>query len=83
MRSHCLTYLKEEIQEEQAVRKLEPFREFLTVAAQCSDKVINYSSIAREVGTHVPTVQTYFQILEDSYIGFFFFFSSSLPSISS
>ena len=70
LRSYCLTYVREEIQEEQVVRRLEPFREFLSVAAQSSGKVINYSSIAREVGAHVPTVQNYFQILEDSYLGF-------------
>lgn len=70
LRSYCLTYIKEEIIAEQIVRKLEPFREFLTVAAQSSGKIINYSSIARDVGAQVPTVQTYFQILEETYIGF-------------
>lgn len=70
LRSYCLTYVKEEINAEQIVRKLEPFREFLTVAAQSSGKIINYSSIARDVGAQVPTVQTYFQILEETYIGF-------------
>ncbi len=71
LRSYGLTYVKEEIQAEQIVRKLEPFRNFLTVAAQMSGKVLNYSAIAREVGVQVPTVQTYYQILEDTYIGFF------------
>ena len=70
LRSYCLTYVKEEIQVEQIVRKLEPFREFLGVAAQMSGKIINYSAIAREVGAQVPTVQSYFQILEDTYLGF-------------
>lgn len=70
LRSYCLTYVREEIQAEQVVRKLEPFREFLSVAAQSSGKLINYSHIARDVGAQVPTVQTYFQILEDTYLGF-------------
>lgn len=70
LRSYCLTYIKEEIQTEQVVRKLEPFREFLAVAAQSSGKIINYSSIGRDVGAQVPTVQNYFQILEDTHLGF-------------
>ena len=65
LRSYCLTYIKEEIVAEQLVRNLEPFREFLTVAAQCSGKVINYSNISRDVGVQSPTVKTYFQILEE------------------
>jgi predicted AAA+ superfamily ATPase len=71
LRSYYLTYIREEIQQEQTVRKLEPFREFLAVAAQCSGKIINFSAIAREVGVQVTTVQNYYQILEDTYIGFF------------
>lgn len=70
LRSYCFTYIKEEIQTEQLVRKLEPFREFLSVAAQMSGKLVNYSAIARDVGAQVPTVQTYYQILEDTYLGF-------------
>jgi uncharacterized protein len=70
LRSYCLTYIKEEIQGEQVVRKLEPFRGFLEIAAQTSGKIVNFANIAREVGVHIPTVQTYFQILEDTYLGF-------------
>jgi uncharacterized protein len=70
LRSYSLTYVKEEIQAEQVLRKLAPFREFLTVSAQMAGKVINFSSIARDVGAHVPTVQSYYQILEDTYLGF-------------
>ena len=70
LRAYAHTYLREEITQEQVVRRLEPFRRFLAVAAQMSGQVINFSSIAREAGTTVPTVQTYFQILEDTLIGF-------------
>ncbi len=70
LRSYSLTYIREEIQAEQVVRRLEPFREFLAVAAQVSGKIVNYSTISREVGAQVPTVQSYFQILEDTYLGF-------------
>ena len=71
LKSYCLTYLKEEIASEQIVRKLDPFRSFLPIAAQMSGKVINFSKIAREVGVDTVTVQNYFQILEDTLLGFF------------
>ncbi len=38
LRSYALTFLKEEIQAEQVVRNLNPFRRFLEVAAQSSGK---------------------------------------------
>ncbi len=70
LRTYAHTYLKEEITEEQVVRRLDPFRRFLVVAAQMSGQIINFSKIAREVGASTPTVQTYFQILEDTLVGF-------------
>ncbi len=69
--SYSLTYLKEEIQSEQIVRKLDPFRLFLEVSAQMNGKIINFSKIAREVGVDTTTVQNYFAILEDTLIGFY------------
>jgi predicted AAA+ superfamily ATPase len=65
------TYLKEEIWTEQFVRNLDPFRRFLEVAAQSNGKIINYSNIARDVGTSDKNVQNYFSILEDTLLGFF------------
>ncbi len=70
LRSYALTYIKTEIQEEQWVRKIEPFRRFLPIAAQMNGQPINASSIARDVGVDVTTVQSYFEILEDTLIGF-------------
>lgn len=71
LESYCLTYLKEEIQQEQIVRKLEPFRYFLEVSAQMNGKVVNFSKIAKEVGVDTTTVQNYYSILEDTLIGFY------------
>lgn len=71
LKSYCFTYIKEEIQMEQLVRKLEPFRDFLEVAAQMSGKIINASSIAKDVGVDTVTVQSYYKILEETYIGFY------------
>jgi predicted AAA+ superfamily ATPase len=64
------TYLKEEIWAEQLVRKLDPFRRFLEIAALHSGKIINANKISRDVGADPKTVQTYFQILEDTLLGF-------------
>lgn len=71
LRSYADTYLKEEIWNEQIIRKLDPFRRFLEVAAQCNGKIINYSNIARDVGVDAKTIKEYFHILEDTMIGFF------------
>ena len=67
--AYTLTYLKEEIQVEQVVRNLDPFRKFLEVSAQMNTKIINYSKIARDVGVDANTVKSYFQILEDTLLG--------------
>ncbi len=70
LRAYALTYLKEEVWAEHLLRKLDPFRSFLEVAAQCNGQVVNYSNVARDVGVDVKTVQSYFQILEDTLLGF-------------
>lgn len=70
LRAYTQTYLKEEILEEQVIRKLEPFRRFLEVAAQNTGMIINYENIARDVGATSKTVQSYYQILEDTLVGF-------------
>lgn len=71
LRSYSDTYLKEEIWNEQVIRKLHPFRRFLEVAAQCNGKIINFANIARDVGVDGKTIKEYFCILEDTMIGFF------------
>lgn len=70
LRAYALTYLKEEIAAEQVTRRLDPFREFLEVAAQANGTIVNYANIARDVGVDPKTVVSYFQILEDTLIGF-------------
>jgi uncharacterized protein len=70
LRAYALTYLKEEVWGEHLVRKLDPFRKFIEIAAQCSGEIINFANIARDVGADIKTVQSYFEILEDTLIGF-------------
>lgn len=70
LRAYTNTYIKEEIKEEQIVRKLDPFRRFLEIAAQTNGEIVNYTNISRDVGADPKTVQSYFEILEDTLTGF-------------
>ena len=68
--SYVETYFREEIVSEQIIRNVKPFRYFLEVASQSNAKIINNSKIARDIGVETSTVQNYFEILEDTLIGF-------------
>lgn len=63
-------YLKEEIKEEALVRNLGAFQRFLEVAAICDGEVVNNNNIAQECGISATTVSGYFDILEDTLIGY-------------
>ncbi len=71
LKSYALTYLKEEIQLEQFVRKIEPFRKFLDVAAQSNGEILNFARLAREAGIDQKSVERYFELLSDTLIGFY------------
>lgn len=70
LRAYAMTYLKEEVWAEHLIRKLDPFRRFLEVAAQCNGEIVNCANIARDVGTDHKTVSAYFEILADTLLGF-------------
>jgi len=70
LKAYTQTYLKEEIITEQIVRNLPPFRRFLDVAVHANAHVINYSNIARDINSDPKTVSGYYDILEDTLIGF-------------
>lgn len=69
--SYGNTYLKQEVWAEQLIRKLDPFRKFLRVAAQQNGRILNFSNVARDVGVDPKIVKNYFSILEDTLVGFF------------
>lgn len=71
LQAYTQTYLKEEVWIEQFIRKLDPFRKFLEVCAQCNGKIINVANLANDVGVDAKTINAYFSILEDTLIGFF------------
>jgi len=63
-------YLKEEIKEEALVRDLGAFQRFLEVAALTDGEMVNYNNIAQDCGVSATTVSAYFDILEDTLIGY-------------
>ncbi len=70
LKAYVYTYMEKEIQQEQWVKKLEPFHKFLQIAAQMNTKIINKSKIAKQVGVESTTIESYFEILEDTLLGF-------------
>jgi len=70
LRSYIADYLKEEIIAEALIQNIPAFNEFLRVAAITSSELINYVNIGRETGVSHKVVRTYFDILEDTYLGF-------------
>ncbi len=70
LKAYANTYLREEVIEEQIVRNLPPFRRFLDIAGAHTTEIINYSNIARDIDSDPKTVSRYFDILEDTLLGF-------------
>ena len=63
-------YLKEEIKEEALVRNLDAFQRFLEAAALTDGEMVNNNNIAQDCGVSATTVSAYFDILEDTLIGY-------------
>jgi predicted AAA+ superfamily ATPase len=61
-------YLKEEIAAEALTRNLAAFARFLDVVGIMNGQLVNYASIASDVGVDAKTVRSYFEILEDTMI---------------
>jgi len=70
LRSYAETYLREEVQAEALVRNLGGFARFLDVAAAQCGELLNSSAVARDAALSARTVREYFQILEDTLLGF-------------
>ena len=68
--AYIQVYLKEEIKEEALVRNLDSFQRFLDVAALTDGEMVNNNNIAQDCGVSATTVSSYFDILEDTLIGY-------------
>jgi uncharacterized protein len=71
LESYASVYLKEEILIEQLVRKVEPFSSFLELSSAQNGTLVNYTKIVRDAQVDTKTVQNFYSILEDTYLGFF------------
>ncbi len=70
LRAYITTYLKEEVVAEGLVRELAPFARFLESLAFSHGQLTNYVNIARDCGIDAKTVKAYYQILEDTLLGY-------------
>lgn len=64
------TYLREEIKAEAVTRNISAFVEFLDACAISNGQEINYESFSSDLQVSPGTLKNYFQILEDTLIGF-------------
>ncbi len=70
LESYVDLYLEEEIRRESLVRNVGAFQQFLELAATESGRIINMTNISRESGVPVATLRTYYQVLEDTFVGY-------------
>lgn len=70
LRSYVDTYLKQEIIDESATRNQPAFSRFLQTVGLTHGRQLNYANVARECGVAAHTVRAYYQILEDTLLGF-------------
>jgi len=68
--AYVYTYLEEEIKAEALVKNLPAFSRFLQLSALTSGTTLNFTSIASDAGVSSVTLREYYQILEDSFLGF-------------
>ncbi|MBF0208048.1 MAG: ATP-binding protein [Oligoflexia bacterium] len=70
LRDYVNTYLKEEIQAEAIVRRIDHFAHFIDVIGLSSGKELNISSIASDSGVPARTVSEFILVLKDTLLAF-------------
>lgn len=63
-------YLREEIASEALTRNIEAFSQFLDLIGLSNGSEINYQSFASDCGVSLNTIKNYFEILNDTLIGY-------------
>lgn len=69
--SYTIDYILPEVHLEANLRSSQGFSRFLEMLGFCQGEILNYNNIARDCGVDSKTVKTYFEILEDMYLGYF------------
>lgn len=70
LEAYVYAYLEQEIKAEAIVQKLPAFSKFLQLSALTSGSILNFSSIASDAGVSSVTLREYYQILQDTFLGF-------------
>jgi uncharacterized protein len=70
LRTFAYVHLEEEIRREAMVKDWGAFARFLQFAATESGQILNYAAVSQESGVSQPTVKSYYQLLEDMFVGF-------------
>jgi len=70
LKSYVSEYLIQEISAEGISRNIPSFSRFLEVAALSNSQILNYAQIGSDAGVKRGTVKNYFDILEDTLIGY-------------
>jgi predicted AAA+ superfamily ATPase len=70
LRAYSHVYLEEELRREALVKDWAAFARFLALAAAQAGQMVNYAALSREAGVSLPTVKSYYQLLEDMFVGF-------------
>jgi predicted AAA+ superfamily ATPase len=70
LKAYVNNYIQEEIIDESVTRNIPAFSRFLQVVGFCHGQQLNYANVARETGVSSSTVRNYFQILDDTLLGF-------------
>jgi predicted AAA+ superfamily ATPase len=70
LRAYAQLYVREEIQAEALVRRLDHFVRFLDVAGLGNGEILNFEKISNDSGVPSRTVEGYFRLLEDTLLGF-------------
>lgn len=71
--AYLYDYVLTEVQLEANIRKRDTFARFLDVLGFAQGEMLSYTNIARDCGVDSKTVRTYFEILEDMYLGYFLY----------
>jgi uncharacterized protein len=69
LRSYVHDYLKEEIMAEGLIRNLPAFSNFLNAACLSDSELVVFDKFASDVGVSSTSIKSYFEILEDTFIG--------------
>ncbi len=70
LQAYISVYLKEEIAAEALVRRMPSFTRFMEVAALTNGEMVNYKNVAQDCGVDAKTVKEYFNILEQTLVGY-------------